>query len=290
MSPPALFQIGALRVDVVSDGYFLMDVGGVFGLVPRALWEPLAGPPDARNRVRLDLNCLLVRDGRQTVLIETGAGNKIAPRLRETAYAGDYGHLLTNLAALGVRPADVDIVVNTHLHFDHCGWNTAAVHGAPIPTFPNARYYIQRGEWDAATHPNERTRATYLQENLTALAGSDQLHLVEGEAQITGALRFLPAPGHTSDHAAVILASGGETALYLGDLVQHETQIDRPAWIAAFDILPLVTLETKKRLIEQAYQSGSLLINTHAPYPGAGRIHDIEGRRRYVPEPRWETA
>jgi glyoxylase-like metal-dependent hydrolase (beta-lactamase superfamily II) len=281
MTRPTYFQVGAVRVDVISDGYFLMDAGGVFGLVPRTLWEPLAGPPDEKNRVRLDLNCLLVRDGTRTVLVDTGIGEKIEPRRRETAYPGDYGHLLSGLTRLGVRPADIDTVINTHLHFDHCGWNTAIVHGATIPTFPNARYYIQRGEWDAATNPNERTRATYLAENLTPVAESGQVELAEGEVQVTPALRLLPAPGHTADHAAVVISSQGETAIYMGDIVQHPLQIDRPAWISAFDILPLVSLETKKQLVEDAFTTGALLITTHAPYPGAGRIRDEDGRRRY---------
>lgn len=283
MTDPTTFQVGAVRIDVVSDGYFLMDAGGVFGLVPRILWEPLAGPPDEKNRVRLDLNCLLVRDGTHTILVDTGIGDKIEPKRRETVYPGDYGRLLTGLAALGVRPTDIDIVVNTHLHFDHCGWNTAIVHGAAIPTFPNARYYIRRGEWEAATHPNERTRATYLAENLAPIAESDQVELVEAEVQVTPSVRLLPTPGHTEDHSAVVLSSQGETAVYMGDVVQHPVQIDRPAWISAFDILPLVSLETKKRLVEQAFTTGALLISTHAPYPGAGRIHDEDGRRRYLP-------
>ena len=284
MTPPAVFQVGALRVDVVSDGYFLQDAGSVFGMVPRVLWEPLAGPPDAQNRIPLGLNCLLVRDGRRTVLVETGVGDKIPPDRRARIYPGDYGHLLANLGALGVRPPDIDVVVNTHLHFDHCGWNTSLVHGATIPTFPNARYLIQRGEWEAASHPNERTRAAYLEENLGPLRDTDQLELVEGEAGISESIRFLPTPGHTADHAAVVISSQGETALYLGDLVQHQLQIDRPAWLAAMDILPLVNLETKKRIIEEAVATGALLLTTHAPYPGAGRLRDEDGRPRYRPE------
>jgi glyoxylase-like metal-dependent hydrolase (beta-lactamase superfamily II) len=284
-APPVSFQVGAIRVDVLSDGYFLMDAGGVFGLVPRTLWEPLTGAPDESNRNRLDLNSLLIRDGARAVLVDTGIGAKIEPRRRETAYPGAYGHLLSGLAALGVGLSEIDAVVNTHLHFDHCGWNTAIVHGAPIPTFPNARYYIQRGEWDAATHPNERTRATYLSDNLTPIAESGQVELIEGETQVTPALRILPAPGHTADHSVVILSSQGETAVYMGDVVQHALQIDRPAWISAFDTLPLVSLETKKRLVEEAFVTGSLLITTHAPYPGMGRIHDDNGRRRYATQP-----
>lgn len=279
------YDIGTLRIDVVSDGYFLMDAGAIFGLVPRTMWAPLIDPPDESNRIRLDLNCLLIRDGRRTVLVDTGAGDKIEPSRRAVAYPGDYGHLLAGLRALGVGPADVDAVVNTHLHFDHCGWNTARVHGgALIPTFPNARYYIQRGEWETALHPNERTRATYLQDNLSPLSESGQLELVENETQVLPWLRLLPAPGHTADHAAVVLSSAGQTALYMGDIVQHELQIDRPAWISAFDILPLVSLQTKKRIVEQALADGSLLFTTHAPYPGAGRIEARDDRPRYTPD------
>ena len=273
--------LGHLRLDVVSDGYFLQDAGGIFGLIPREMWEPLAGPPNARNRIPMALNCLLVRGGGHTVLLDTGAGAKIEPRLRERAYPGDYGHLLAGLAALGVRPADIDAVVNTHLHFDHCGWNTALVHGAAIPTFPNARYYIQRGEWQTATHPNERTRATYLADNLLPLADSGQLELVDGEFQITAAVRFLPTPGHTDDHAAVVISSGGETAVYLGDVVQHVLQLERAPWVSAFDILPLVSMETKKRVVADAIRTGSLLISPHIPYPGLGRMREEGGRSRW---------
>jgi glyoxylase-like metal-dependent hydrolase (beta-lactamase superfamily II) len=280
----ARYSLGNLTIDIVSDGYFLQDAGGIFGLIPRTMWEPLAGTPNERNLIRIDLNCLLVRGDGRTVLIDTGVGSKIEPRQRERAYPGDYGHLLENLLALGVRPTDIDVVVNSHLHFDHCGWNTASVHGAAIPTFPNARYYIQRGEWQDATHPNERTRATYLGDNFVPLAESGQLELVEGEHQLTGSVRFVPAPGHTDAHAALVLTSGGETAVYIGDMVQHVLQLERTAWISAFDILPLVSMETKKRIVREALASGSLLLSPHFPYPGAGRLRDVDGRPKFVVE------
>jgi glyoxylase-like metal-dependent hydrolase (beta-lactamase superfamily II) len=277
------YALGRLRLDVVSDGYFLQDAGAVFGVVPREMWEPLTGPPNERNRIPMALNCLLVRGDGRTVLIDTGVGDKIDPTRREKAYPGDYGHLLTGLAALGVRPTDVDVVVNTHLHFDHCGWNTAMVHGAVIPTFPNARYYIQRGEWEAATHPNERTRATYLADNFLPLAGGSRLDLVEGEVQVTSSIRILPAPGHTDAHAAVVITSEGQTAVYIGDLVQHAAQLGRTAWVSAFDILPLVSMETKKRVVAEALRTGALLVSPHIPYPGLGRLRDEDGRPRFEP-------
>lgn len=278
-------MLGALRIDVVSDGYFLMDGGAVFGIVPRTMWEPQAGPPDALNRLRIPLNCLLVRGGGRTALVDTGAGGKIPAERRERAYPGEYGSLLANLRAIGVGPEAIDLVVNTHLHFDHCGWNTSLVHGRPIPTFPNARYAVQRAEWEAFRAPDERTRATYLAENMAAVADADLLDPLDGEEQLTPWLRVLPAPGHSAGHAAVVIASGGETAIYLGDVVQHPSQIDRPAWVSAFDLLPLVSMATKKRLVEEAWAAGAVLITTHAPYPGIGRIVDEDGKRRYAPGP-----
>jgi glyoxylase-like metal-dependent hydrolase (beta-lactamase superfamily II) len=277
----AHYNIGRLRIDVVSDGHFLQDAGGIFGLVPRVMWEPLAGAPDANNHIRIHLNCLLIRGDGNTVLVDTGVGAKIDQRRRETVYPGDYGYLLDNLARLGVHPADIDVVVNSHLHFDHCGWNTASVHGAAIPTFPNARYFIQRGEWDDAMHPNERTCTTYLADNFQPLQEGGRLELVDGEHQITAAVRFLPAPGHTDAHAAVVIADAGERAVYIGDMVQHILQLERTAWISAFDVLPLVSMDTKKRIVREALTSGALLLSPHFPYPGAGRLRDADGRTRF---------
>lgn len=281
----ARFDVGKLRLDILSDGYFLQDAGGLFGVVPRTLWEQQTGSPDVRNLLPVPLNCVLVRGGGRTILIDTGAGNKIPPDRRERIYPGDYGHLIESMAAIGVRATDIDIVINSHLHFDHCGWNTAKVHGADIPTFPNARYYIAHGEWQAATHPNERTRTAYLAENFLPLAESGQLELFEGEVQITPEVRILPAPGHTEAHLMVVLSSGGETAVHIGDIVQHGSQMERLAWIAAFDVLPLVSLETKRRVFAEAIQNRSLILSPHISYPGAGRLTQRDGRTRFVPEP-----
>lgn len=281
---PRLYRVGDLELQVVSDGTLWMDAGAVFGLVPKVLWQRHTPQLNDQNQIPLALNCLLVRSPGRTVLVETGMGNKLDERHRSNIFPGDYGHLLGNLERAGVRPGEVDVVVNTHLHADHCGWNTVGLHGRNVPTFPRARYYVQRGEYEAALHPNERTRAAYLAENLLPLAESGQLELVEGEYQITPEIRFLPSPGHTQDHACVAIRSGGETALYTGDLVHHTTQIERMAWIAAFDTLPLVSLETKKHLVEQMIQENSLVVVTHAAFPGVGRLSESEDRRSWSPE------
>jgi glyoxylase-like metal-dependent hydrolase (beta-lactamase superfamily II) len=286
MHTPARYRVGEFDLAVISDGYTMLDGGAVFGLIPRVMWEPVVGSEniDDQHRIPLGLNCLVVRRGDETVLIETGMGNKQSPQVREKIFPGDYGSLLESLAALGIAPEAVTAVANTHLHADHCGWNTMRVGDAIVPTFPNARYFVQAGEYEAATHPNDRTKGTYFAENFEPLAASGQLELVDGEYQIAPGISFLPTPGHTADHASVVLSSANETAIYTGDLVHHAVQAERPAWIAAFDILPLVTLETKKALMARAVRENALLICVHNAFPGVGRLTERDGRRTFIPE------
>ena len=281
----ATYHVGDFEVTVISDGEIRLDAGAVFGLIPRVMWERTIGSEsiDAEHRVSLGLNCMLVRRGDDVLLVETGMGNKHDERTRTRIFPGDYGKLLDGLAAAGVSPDAVTAVANTHLHTDHCGWNTIERDGKAVPTFPNARYYVEQGEYETALHPNERTSATYLAENFTPLADSGQLELVDGEREIVPGVTFIPTPGHTADHASIVLSSKGETAIYLGDMVQHEAQIERPAWISAFDVLPLVSLETKKRLAERAMRERALLVCVHNPFPGVGRLVEREGRRRFEP-------
>jgi glyoxylase-like metal-dependent hydrolase (beta-lactamase superfamily II) len=142
---PATYRLGGLDLAIISDGVFYQDAGVVMGVVPRAVWEPVSGPPLERNLYPLALNSLLVRSGGKTILVDTGIGAKLDEKQRSTYFPGDYGHLLNRLRALDVQPEEIDAVVNTHLHFDHTGWNTANIHGRALPTYPLARYYLQRG-------------------------------------------------------------------------------------------------------------------------------------------------
>jgi glyoxylase-like metal-dependent hydrolase (beta-lactamase superfamily II) len=279
----ATYRVGDFDLAVISDGHLKLDAGAVFGLIPRLLWEPIVGKDniDADYRIPLDLNCVVVRRGDDVLLIETGMGTKHADA---RAFPGDFGHLLERLAGLGLRPEDVTHVANTHLHADHCGWNTSLREGELVPTFPHARYFIEKREWDVALHPNERTRGTYFADNFEPLARTGQLELVEGEREILPGVHFLPTPGHTADHAAIILSSGGETAIYMGDMVHHAVQSERLAWISAFDVLPLMSLESKRHLMARAIRDNALLISAHNAYPGAGRLTEHEGRRTLVPE------
>ena len=280
------YKVGALDIAVISDGTFRLDGGAVFGLIPRVMWEPVVGREniDEQYRIPLGLNSIVVRGGDRVLVVDTGFGTKLTGAVRERAFPGDYGHLVDELAALGIRREDVTTVANTHLHADHCGGNTVREGAEVVPTFPNARYYVQAGEYEAATHTNERTRGTYFAENFEPLKQSGQMELVSGECQIIPGVHFLPTPGHTADHASILLSSKGETGIFTGDLVHHAVQAERPTWIAAFDVLPLVTLETKKKFAERAVRENALLICGHSAFPGVGRLTERDGRRTFVEE------
>ena len=258
---------------MLSDGVIWLDAGAVFGLVPKIMWQRVTGETNELNQIPLALNCLLLESDGKTVLIETGQGNKDFEQTRRRGWEPDHGKLIEDLARNGVQPAGVDIVINTHLHNDHTGWNTIENGDGDLAvTFPNARFYIQRGEWEDAMHPNERTRATYLPENLLPVEAAGQIAFIDGETQVTSDITVIETPGHTAEHASVVIANGGESAIYLGDMIQHQVQLERVAWLSAFDVLPLINLETKKRLIADAIKNRSLLVAVHNPFPGVGRM------------------
>jgi glyoxylase-like metal-dependent hydrolase (beta-lactamase superfamily II) len=273
----ARYRIGSVDLAIVNDGVYYYDAGAIFGVVPRVMWERVAPPMDDRYRIPLGLNCLLLRSEGKTILIESGVGGK--PGDRDNASPASEGTLLDSLAALDVLPEDTDVVVNTHLHADHCGWNTSigdtdaelAAEGEALrPTFPNATYHVSSAEWHDATHPNERTRATYLERNVTPIA--DHIETVDGEYKITEEVRFLPTPGHTEGHGCIVIRSGREWGVYTGDIVQHRAQFERTAWVSGLDVLPLISMETKKQLAERCIEEQALVIMTHASYPGVMRM------------------
>ncbi|MFN0095215.1 MAG: MBL fold metallo-hydrolase [Dehalococcoidia bacterium] len=286
MQRPAHYTLGDFEIAMISDGHMKLDAGAVMGLIPRVMWEPIvgAGNLDAEYRIPLGLNCMVVRRGDDVVLIETGMGDKHAEQVRTRVFPGDYGYLMASLGALDLTPDDITAVINTHLHADHCGWNTVRRGGAVVPAFPRARYFVAKGEYEAALHPNERTKGTYFPENVEPLAATGQLELVEGSREVVAGIQFHEAPGHTADHAVVVLSSGGETGIYLGDLVQHQVQIERLAWISAFDVMPLQSLESKRSLLARAIAENALLISCHNPFPGVGRLKERDGRRTFVTE------
>ena len=281
---PARYRVGNVDIAVLTDGTCEADAGVIMGVVPRALWEPVIGRPDANNRVTAGLNCVLIRSQGKTLLIDTGFGDKLSEAQRKVV-PGDYGYLPESLMACGVAPAEIDVVVNSHLHADHCGWNTIRRGDGLVPYFGNARYCVHRSEIEDARHPNERTRSTYYAENFEPVIAADRLDAVQGETRLTDEVTLIETPGHTAGHLGVAITSGGETALSLGGMLQHEVQLERPPWIAALDTMPLISLETKRAIVHRALRDHALLFCGHLAFPGAGRMVASKGGR-----PHFETV
>lgn len=275
-------HLGDARLTLLRDGTSWMDGGGVFGLVPRTLWERFA-PPDDQNRVEMALNCLLVEADGQRILVETGMGGKLSERQAGFFRLERDGGLVARLAELDLTPADIDLVVNTHLHGDHAGGNTTLVDGEVVSTFPRATYCVQRREWADASFPNERTRATYLPENFQPIA--PQLRLLNGDERLTPSVRCLVTRGHTRAHQSVLIESGGQRALFVGDVTPFTVHLERLAWITAFDTEPLETLEAKRAIVRWALEDDLLLIFDHDPRVPWGRLRERDGKLTVEPAP-----
>jgi len=271
--------LGAWTVHAIQAGGQALDGGAMFGVVPKPLWERRI-PADARNRIPLGMRCLLVEHEGGLVLIDNGAGNKETAKFLDIYgidNAGANGRTLLEdgLRSLGHRPEDVVLMIDTHLHFDHAGGNTFRdADGRIVPTFPRARYVVQRGEYEWARHTNERTAASYFPPNFEPVREAGLLDLVEGDRDIVPGIRVVHTPGHTPHHQSVLLESQGEIAFYLGDLVPTAAHLPLP-WIMGYDVEPLVTLETKRKYLRRAADENWLLIFEHDASVAWGRVvHD----------------
>jgi glyoxylase-like metal-dependent hydrolase (beta-lactamase superfamily II) len=250
------------ELSVFSDGTYPLDGGAFFGVVPKVMWSKRA-PADERNCITAGLNSLLIRTGKQTVLVETGMGNKLSDRMIK--FYGQPAQLLANLAAGGVSPEDIDIVINTHLHFDHCGWNTIRDNDGKIKaTFPRAKYYAPAGEWQYARKPSERDAISYISDNYDPLVTSGQMRLLSGDEEIVPGISVKAFPGHTASMMGVIVQNAGKTACYISDLIPTAAHVDI-SWGMAFDLYPLETIESKKRYYAQAIPEKWLTVFTHDP-------------------------
>ncbi len=269
--------LGNLELISLSDGFFRLDGGAMFGVVPRTLWEKRLSPDDA-NRIPLGMRPLIVR-GEKTLLIDAGCGDKM-----DAKSAAIYGldrsyHLDHALAEAGLSPEDIDIVVASHLHFDHVGGFTSrAADGSIVPRFPKARYLAHRGEWHDATHPHERNRASYLQENFVPLEAAGVLTLVDEGAEIMPGVRFRWSGGHTPHHQVVMIESGGRTAVFTADMYPTTVHVPDP-WIMGYDLHPMDTLAFKRAFAKEAVEREYLLFFEHEPSMAAGYLREKDGKR-----------
>ena len=266
-----------MEFHIIPTGRVWVDPGGAFGLVPRALWIKHK-QPDENQLLPSDLNSLLVFSEGKTILVDTGIGHKLDEK-RSLIWGLEWpeGTLLENLAKHGVQPEQVDVVIGTHLHSDHCGGNTMLKDGKVTPTFPNATYMVQWVEWAEAIAPNVRTRATYLPENFQPVWQADQYQFMHGDTRITKHVRTVVTRGHTRAHQSVIV-EGGETPLFFpSDLAGYAVQFEKAAWVPAYDVEPLINIATKQRWQAWAAENNALIIFQHDSLIRSARLKDGDG-------------
>ena len=257
--------LSGLEYTIVSDGQVWVDAGGPFGLVPRGLYETYL-KPDEFNRVPMVLNCLLLRSEGKTIMIDTGLGNKLTPVEKERWNLDrTNGGLVENLAEQGVGVNDVDIVINTHLHTDHCGGNTVVEDGSLAAAFPNAEYWVQRIEWARAYHPDARTRGTYFSDNFVPLQKDGRLRLLFGDTSVTKHVDCVLTPGHTRGHQSVKMESESWGGLFVADMASFGIQMAKTAWLTAYDVLPLENIRTKRKWQKWALENQAKLFFEHDP-------------------------
>lgn len=275
-------SLGQFRIHGLRDGFFRLDGGAMFGVVPKVLWEKIY-PADDQNRILLGLNSLLVQAENFNLIVDTGIGPHFDPKLSGLYSVDNKPGLFAHLQELGVKREDIDMVINSHLHFDHCGGNTMIGEGnEPIPAFPNAVYIIQKGEWECALNPNARDRSSYLEQFFVPLKEHRQLRLVEGNTKLAEGLEVVLASGHTANHQCVKIKSEEKTLFFLGDMVPTSGHVGLP-YIMSYDLYPLETIRNKKACYREAIKQDWILAFNHDPDYYFGKVKKKNGKYQFQP-------
>ncbi len=277
-------RLGEMELLVVSGGWFRVDGGSMFGIVPKLLWAKVR-PPDENNRIVLETNCLLIRTAGRTILVDTGCGTKATPKEREI-FAMEGDDIASALSAQGVVPEEVDTVLLTHLHIDHAGGAVKLVDGEPRPTFPHARYIVQRVEFEEAQSDLGIKRYDYKTEDFLPLQAAGVLDLIEGDTEIAPGVRTWVTGGHTRAHQAVLLESNGEKAIYPADLIPTTAHL-KPQWNMAFDLFPMESMKRKIELLPRLVEENVLCIFDHDPFVTVARLKRGEGGNIEVVSSEW---
>jgi len=273
-------KMGDWEFRAFSDGRFKLDGGAMFGVVPKVFWEK-HHPADERNRIDLVLRCLLAEGGGRRVLVDTGLGDRWDDRQTDIfAIERRPNQLLAELAEAGLARESITDVVLTHLHFDHAGGSVRRGDDGLEPTFPNARYWVQRRQWDWAQEPSERDRASFRADDFAVLADKGRLELVDGAREIMPGVRVTPISGHTPGQQMIEFATGEGTVVYVGDLIPFLSQLHVP-WIMGFDLNPLLTVTEKKQFLTRAVEDGYVLVFEHDPVHEAATVAFADGKFRH---------
>ncbi|MEE9147144.1 MAG: MBL fold metallo-hydrolase [Candidatus Tectomicrobia bacterium] len=267
-------RVGNVEIMSLSDGILEFDLCNFFPTIPEADWHQYASHLTAEQKVRFNLGSFLVRANGQTILVDTGMGPK-----PEDAPEAPWGKLLDDFTAHAVQPADIDMVVLTHLHRDHVGWNLLSQSGKYVRTFPNARYWMSAKDWEVCHQPEVQDRFPNAPTCVWPLAELDCLELMQGEHALTPELTALPTPGHTPGHMSLLITSQGERALILGDAAHNPAQVHETDWVSRADMDPEQTKQTRRTLMERLEREGIVVAAGHFPAPGFGKIVLLEGRR-----------
>ena len=274
-------KVGGTTISIVSDGTYLIDGGSLFGQVPRSFWEQQI-KPDRKNRVKVGLNCLLIQTPTKNILVDSGMGSKLLAKHRDT-HGLNGNKLLKGLKKEGLTARDIDILILTHLHFDHCGGCTKLDRsGTPVPTFTKAKVMVQRSCWEEANDPLERSRSLFDKEDFAPLEESGALSLLDGDSEIVPGVKTKVTNGHSQGHQIVLVEAGSERIAYLGDLIPTPYHVPLES-ISAYDHSPIVTLEAKREIVKMAIDGGWLLVFGHALDPRAGYIEQRNGRSQLFP-------
>jgi glyoxylase-like metal-dependent hydrolase (beta-lactamase superfamily II) len=276
-------RFGEFEITPLTDGNFRLDGGAMFGVIPRTMWGRRTTSDD-RNRIPMSMRPLLVRTSAVTMLIDAGAGDKLSPKEIDIYGFDRTRHLDHALADVGLTAADIDIVLATHLHFDHAGGFTAIVDGRLVPRFPRARYLIRRGEWEDAIHAHERNRASYLTENYVPLLEAGCVEFIDDDGDVLPGISVARTGGHTMHHQIVRFSSGGRTAIFAADLIPTVAHVDL-VWIMAYDLYPMDTLAYKRAFLREAIAGEYVIFFEHDPVVSAGVIREEAGRKRVDPIP-----
>ena len=264
-------KLGAFDIYPVTDGRFRLDGGAMFGVVPKALWQQCC-PADELNRIPLSLTCLLIRAHGKNVLVDTGLGDKEDTKFQSMFAVERMPTLQESLRQHGLSRDDIHMVINTHLHFDHAGGNTVTNGSRELlPAFPKATYYVQRGEYEDAMQANERTRASYRRDNFTPLAQVNQWAFLDGDRELMPGVTAIVTSGHTRCHQSVKIESEGRVAFFLGDLIPTVAHLPLP-YIMGYDLDPVQTLDSKRWVLDRAFEEQWLLVFEHDPLVQAGHV------------------